>query len=68
MKNIVLAALVYALLGVTTDLNVTQVNGVATKNTSQMKAKSASTLKALLSIDSMADVAARALMKAEARA
>jgi len=37
-----------------------------------MKAKSASTLKALLSIDamegSMADIAARALMKAEARA
>jgi hypothetical protein len=33
-----------------------------------MKAKSSSTLKALLSIDSMADVAARALMKAEARA
>jgi len=32
-----------------------------------VKAKSASTLKALLSIDSMADVAARALMKAEAR-
>ena len=37
-----------------------------------MKAKSASTLKAMLSIDSMqtsmADIAARALMKAEARA
>jgi hypothetical protein len=34
MKNIVLGAFVYALLGVTTDLNVTQVNGVATKNMS----------------------------------
>lgn len=33
-----------------------------------MKVKSASSLKAMLQIDSMADVAARALMKAEARA
>ena len=33
-----------------------------------MKAKSASTLKALVQIDSMAEVAAKALMKAETRA
>ena len=32
MKNLILSAVVLALLGVTTDHNVCMVNGIATKN------------------------------------
>jgi len=41
------SAITIALLGITSDLNVSKVNAVATKNKAQLEAKSSVTLKAL---------------------
>ena len=50
MKTSCFMALV--LLGVSTDLNVSQVNALATKNQAQLKAKASSTAKALSTAES----------------
>ena len=41
------SALTIALLGITSDLTISKVNGIATKNQAQLEAKSTATLKAL---------------------
>ena len=69
MKNrYVLSAITLALLGVSTDQNITMVNAVATKSQAQLKAKSSTTLKALLGTEAKAEVSAKAGSKAGAKA
>lgn len=66
MKNrYVLSAITLALLGISTDQNITMVNAVATKSQAQLKAKSSSTLKALLGTEVKAE--AKAESKASAK-
>ena len=69
MKNrYIVSALTLALLGVTTDQNISSVNAVATKSQAQIKAKSSSTLKALLGSEAKAEVSAKAKSKADSKA
>ena len=69
MRNkYIVSAITLALLGVTTDQNITQVNAVATKSQAQLKAKSSTTLKALLGSEAKAEVSAKTESKADAKA
>ena len=67
MRNkYIVSAITLALLGVTTDHNITQVNAVATKSQAQAKAKASTTLKALTKLEAGAKSESKADAKAEA--
>ena len=57
-----------ALLGISSDLTISGVNGVATKSQAQLKAKTSSTLKALVESASKVDLSAKSKSESKSSA
>ena len=63
-----IGTLTMALLGISSDLTISGVNGVATKSQAQLKAKTSSTLKALVESASKVDLSAKSKSESKSSA